>query len=281
MEVSTVTFAKDQAPPIKSLFVYIGLMVSVAVLYAVLRVLLLQGFFSLALDLYVDELVFFFVPLVLVLVVFRLDIVSSLKLRGVAWGGVPGFAAAGFILVVFQLFLLALASHFVPDIARYLDVNSYYGHEVFAEVVLGLPLAGQLWVVCIVPAVVEELVFRGFVQTTLIGRLGIRRGIWATAFLFALVHLGMLRVPFDLLVSYIMGYMVVRYRSVWPAVVFHFTNNVVNLVVLNLFPKSDGVELSTLSLALMAGAVVYIGWQIVKFLSRASSELQAETAVAS
>lgn len=281
MERPTLTLGKDQPPPIKSLFVYIGLMVGVAVLYAVVRVLLLQQVFSLAMDLYVDELVFFFVPLVLVLVVFRLNIDSSLKLKGVHWSGVPGFAAAGFILVVFQLFLLALASHFVPDIARYLDVNSYYGHEVFAEVVLGLPLAGQLWVVCIVPAVVEELVFRGYVQTTLVGRLGIRRGIWVTAFLFALVHLGMLRVPFDLLVSYIMGYMVIRYRSVWPAVVFHFTNNAVNLLVLNLFPKSGGVELSTVSLVLMAGAVAYLGWQIVKFLQRASAELQAEAVVPS
>jgi membrane protease YdiL (CAAX protease family) len=89
----------------------------------------------------------------------------------------------------------------------------------------------------------------------------------------------MLRVPFDLLVSYIMGYFVIRYRSVWPAVVFHFTNNLVNLVILNVLP-SDGLQhFSSLSLALMAGTVVYLGWQIVRFLQRASAELRAEAAV--
>lgn len=281
MERNAVSFMGERPPPVKSLFVYMGLMIGVVVFYGVLRLFLLRDVVSLALDLYIDEIIFFFVPLVLVLLLFRLDTQSCLQLRSVSWDSLPGFAAAGFVLVVFQVFMLALASRLVPDIARYLDINSYYGHEAFAETVLALPLAGQLWVVCIVPALVEELVFRGYVQTTLVGRLGIQRGIWATAFLFAFVHLGMLRVPFDLLVSYIMGYLVIRYRSVWPAVVFHFTNNLVNLAVLNLLPNTGAEKLSAISLVLMGGAVVYLGWQIVRFLQRASADLKAEAAVAS
>jgi membrane protease YdiL (CAAX protease family) len=254
-------------------------MVGVVVTYSAVRLLFLPGIITLTWDLYLDEIILFFIPLVLVLLFYRLDIQGSLQLRSIDLGSLPGFALAGFVVVLFQIFLLAIASRFVPDIARYLDINSYFGHDVFAEAVVSLPLVGQFWVVCIVPALIEELVFRGYVQTTLVGRLGIQRGIWATGFLFALVHLGMLRVPFDLLVSYIMGYFVIRYRSVWPAVVFHFTNNLVNLVILNVLP-SDGLQhFSSLSLALMAGTVVYLGWQIVRFLQRASAELRAEAAV--
>lgn len=260
--------------------VYLGLMVGVVVAFSAVRLLLLPDLMSLAWDLYLDEVIIFFIPLVLVLMVYGLDVKGALQLRSVDTGALPGFALMGFVVVLFQVFILAIASRFVPDIARYLDLNSYFGHEVFAEVVVSLPVAGQLWVVCIVPALVEELVFRGFVQTTLVGRMGVRRGIWATAFLFAIVHLGMLRVPFDLLVSYIMGYFVVRYRSVWPAVVFHFTNNLVNLVVINVLPTDGAKDLSNVSLALMAVAVAYIGWQIVRFLQRASAELRAEAAVA-
>jgi len=164
----------------------------------------------------------------------------------------------------------------VPEIVRYIDLNSYFGYETFTKTILSLPVAGQIWVVCIAPALVEELLFRGYVQSTLVGRLGARRGIWITAALFAFVHLGILRVPFDLLVSYIMGYIVIRYRSVWPAVVFHFANNSVNLLVLNLLPGYDTERLSAVSLALMAAAVAYMGWQIVRFLRRASAELRAE-----
>lgn len=278
MEQSGNSLTQRRLPPLKSLFAYLGLMVGVVAVYGVLRFLLLRNIVSLVWDLYVDEIIFFLIPLVLVLLLFRLDVRSSLQLRRVPRDSLPGFAAAGFILVVFQVFLLALASRFVPNIARYLDLNSYFGHEAFAETVLALPLVGQFWVVCIVPAVVEELVFRGYVQTTLVARMGIQRGIWATAIIFAFVHLGMLRIPFDLLVSYIMGYLVIRYRSVWPAVVFHFTNNLVNLAVLNLLPDDGAEKLSTISLVLMAGAVAYLGWQIVKFLQRASSELKAEAA---
>lgn len=279
MDTTEVSRVGRDAPPVRSLFAYIGLMVGVTLLYLALRVVLFQGKVSLTTDLYVDEMVFFFIPLLLVLLAFRLNAQDVLRLRSVPWDSVPGFALAGFVLVVFQVFILAIASSFFPGIARYLDINSYFGHEVFAEAVLRLPIAGQLWVVCIVPAVVEELVFRGFVQTTLVGRLGIQRGIWATAFIFALIHLGMLRVPFDLLVSYIMGYLVIRYGSVWPAVVFHFTNNLVNLIILNLLPGQDASQLSYLSLALMLVGVAYLGWQIVKFLRRASAELKAEATV--
>ncbi len=67
----------------------------------------------------------------------------------------------------------------------------------------------------------------------------------------------------------------------WPAVVFHFTNNLVNLAVLNFLPDDGPEKLSAISLVLMGGAVVYIGWQIVKFLQRASAELKAEGAVVS
>jgi len=267
------------APPLKSLFVYFFLIIMVGAIYLALRFKVFVGL-PLEWDLYMDEIIFFLIPLGLVMLFFRLDVRGTLQLRRVAWSSLPLFGAAGCVLVAFQVFILALASRFVPEIVRYIDLNSYFGYETFTKTILSLPVAGQIWVVCIAPALVEELLFRGYVQSTLVGRLGARRGIWITAALFALVHLGILRVPFDLLVSYIMGYIVIRYRSVWPAVVFHFANNLVNLLVLNLIPGFDTERLSAVSLALMAAAVAYMGWQIMRFLHRASAELKAEAVLA-
>ncbi|MFQ5893460.1 MAG: lysostaphin resistance A-like protein [Nitrospinota bacterium] len=269
----------ELAPPVRSLFAYVVLAIVVAVLYLTVRLVVLKRTFSLVWDLYLDEFIFFFVPLMIVMFIWRLDTRSILQLRRVAWRHLPVFAGAGFVLVAFQVFLLALASRVVPDIARYLDLNSYFGYESITKTILALPWAGQLWVVGLAPALIEELLFRGYIQTTLVGRLGVQRGIWVTAALFALVHLGMLRIPFDLIVSYIMGYMVVRYRSVWPAVVFHLTNNVVNLAVLNFLPGFDTEQLSGVSLVLMAVAVAYMGWKIVRFLLQASAELRVEAAL--
>jgi len=269
----------EMAPPLKSLFVYFFLIIMVGAIYLALRFKVFVGL-PLEWDLYMDEIIFFLIPLGLVMLFFRLDVWGTLQLRRVAWSSLPLFGAAGCVLVAFQVFILALASRFVPEIVRYIDLNSYLGYETFTKTILALPVAGQIWVVCIAPALVEELLFRGYVQSTLVGRLGARRGIWITGALFALVHLGILRIPFDLLVSYIMGYIVIRYRSVWPAVVFHFANNLVNLLVLNLIPGFDTERLSAVSLALMAAAVAYMGWQIMRFLHRASAELKAEAVLA-
>jgi membrane protease YdiL (CAAX protease family) len=275
MEEGIKSFPRGESPPLWSLLVYMGLVVVVAGVYLALRVFMIRAAVPLVVDLYVDEIIFFFLPLLLVLLIFRLPAKSTLQLRSVSWKTLPLFVSAGFVLVVFQVFLLAVGSRFVPDIARYLDLNTYFGYGTFAKTLLALPLAGQVWVVCLAPAFVEELVFRGYVQATLVGRMGVHRGVLATGVLFALVHLGMLRVPFDILVSYIMGYMVIRYGSIWPAVVFHFTNNLVNLIVLNVLPNYETQQLSLVSVVLMSGALIYLGWQIGKFLLRVSSELKA------
>lgn len=278
MELQATLKPGEQAPPVRSLFAYFLLMIVVSAVYLGVRVMVLRAAGPLAWDLYLSEVVFFFIPLVLVLLLYRLDFRRTLQLRPVAWRRLPLFAVAGGVLVAFQVFLLALGSRLVPDIVRYIDLNNYLGNGTFTKTLLVLPVAGQVWVACVAPAFVEELLFRGFVQTTLVGRLGPQRGILATGALFALVHLGMLRVPFDILVSYIMGYLVIRHRSVWPAVVFHLTVNAVNLAVITLIPGYDTEQLSAASLALMGAAIVYLGWKIVRMLQRASAELRAEEA---
>ena len=130
----------------RSLFVYFLLMIVVSAMYLGMRVMVLRAAGPLAWDLYLSEVVFFFIPLVLVLLLYRLDFRGTLQLRPVAWRRLPLFAAAGGVLVAFQVFLLALGSRLVPDIVRYVDLNNYLGNGTFTKTLLVLPMAGQVWV---------------------------------------------------------------------------------------------------------------------------------------
>jgi sodium transport system permease protein len=87
------------------------------------------------------------------------------------------------------------------------------------------PLIQVLLVIALIPAVCEELAFRGFLLS------GFRRGagevpaiLFASLF-FGVAH-GMIQQSiFATLVGIVIGFVALRSGSLWPAIAFHFTNN--------------------------------------------------------
>ena len=76
----------------------------------------------------------------------------------------------------------------------------------------------------VLPALLEEMVFRGFVLQGLRG-LGDPAAIVLSALLFGLMHINLLQLPFAFLLGLLMGYLVVKTGNIWVAVVIHFLNN--------------------------------------------------------
>jgi sodium transport system permease protein len=85
--------------------------------------------------------------------------------------------------------------------------------------------------VAVVPAVVEELFFRGYLQSALLGVLRPRSAILASAALFALFHvilgsvLAVERFVPSLLLGILLGWVCWRTGSVWPGVLLHALHN--------------------------------------------------------
>lgn len=75
------------------------------------------------------------------------------------------------------------------------------------------------------PGITEELAFRGFILTGLRSYLGPGAAVTVTALLFALVHVEPLYVILTFPPGLFLGYLVVRTRSVYPAVAAHAFNN--------------------------------------------------------
>jgi sodium transport system permease protein len=94
---------------------------------------------------------------------------------------------------------------------------------------LGAPIWQALAVVCLAPAICEELAFRGFILT------GLRQGsrdwtaIAISSAVFGLAH-GILQQSLSAtLVGVVLGYLAVQTGSLWPCVVYHALHNGLSL----------------------------------------------------
>ena len=85
-----------------------------------------------------------------------------------------------------------------------------------------LSLGLNLLIFAVLPALLEEMVFRGYVLRTL-RPYGDRTAILVSSLLFALMHGNVLQVPF--------AFIVVQTDNIWLAVVIHFGNNAMSTVL--------------------------------------------------
>lgn len=111
----------------------------------------------------------------------------------------------------------------------------------------------------VLPALVEEMIFRGYILGTFRPH-GDGLAVVLSAALFALFHGNVLQIPFAFILGLAMGYLTVQTDSIWPAVMLHFTNNLMS-VLLSFFGKySPGQEsvITTVVFAVVAavGAVI-------------------------
>ena len=83
--------------------------------------------------------------------------------------------------------------------------------------------------VVLMPAVAEELCFRGIVMQHL-RRFGNRFAVVTAALCFGLMHCNLIQAPFAFVVGLALGYFVIQTGSLWTAILIHALNNTVSLV---------------------------------------------------
>ena len=81
----------------------------------------------------------------------------------------------------------------------------------------------------LIPALLEELVFRGIIMQPL-RRWGDWFAIISSALLFSLVHANMTQIPFAFIAGVALGYCTVVSGSMWVGILIHFLNNLLSLV---------------------------------------------------
>jgi hypothetical protein len=91
-----------------------------------------------------------------------------------------------------------------------------------------------------VPAICDELAFRGVILRGLQQGFRPRNAVLLSAFFFALFHMNVFLFIPTFLLGVILGLLTVRSRSLLPAVLFHLLHNCVLIVLIPLSHYSDG-----------------------------------------
>lgn len=147
----------------------------------------------------------------------------------------------------------------------------------FMLTVDGLGLrAVMLIVVALLPALFEELAFRGVLQPLMIqltGRPWV--GIIVTATIFSFIHFQFYGFLPRILLGLLFGWLVYRTGSLWPAILAHFVNNATAALTFWATGTIDSPELPLLSLYGLGITAVFVA--ALYGLSRSSASLATRT----
>jgi membrane protease YdiL (CAAX protease family) len=99
----------------------------------------------------------------------------------------------------------------------------------------------NLIMICVLPAIGEELLFRGIFQRLFIEwTKNVHIGVILAAFIFSFIHFQFYGFLPRLLLGIYFGYLLVWSRSIWLPVIAHFTNNTIAVVYYHFSGSSIG-----------------------------------------
>jgi len=184
-------------------------------------------------SLIVTQLTFIAAPAILLTIFLSRNRLKTLLLdKRPVWWTIPAAALAAACLHPAAIWLHgAIAEIYPPNAAA-------MGQLMPIQMLLqNAPLFQVILVIALLPAVCEELAFRGFLLS------GFRKGasevpaIFLASFFFGVTH-GMLQQSiFAAIVGVIIGFVALRSGSLWPAIAFHFTNNALVIATSRLSPR--------------------------------------------
>ena len=152
---------------------------------------------------------------------------------------------------------------------------------------LGTPDIGLLFlnllVMAILPALGEELVFRGVVQPNLIKMVSnYHIAIWITAFIFSAIHMQFQGFLPRMVLGALLGYLSFWSKNLWFPIIAHFFNNAIQVVAFFIVKKNNleidlnnnfefPIYILIISLILFLG----IGWYFYRYFLQ-NTEVEIE-----
>jgi membrane protease YdiL (CAAX protease family) len=139
-------------------------------------------------------------------------------------------------------------------------------------------LLGNLFIVAVLPAIGEELLFRGVLQNLIKKMTGSSHwGIWITAILFSALHLQFFGFLPRMLLGALFGYLLEWTGNLWLPMLAHFINNAAGVIIFfvtgeGLEPDKNDVSLfnnPAFFYAIISGVVV---WMLLRYIYSKSEQ---------
>ena len=142
---------------------------------------------------------------------------------------------------------------------KFLNVHNFSG------------LLYNLFLIALIPAIGEELYFRGALQGIITQWKGIEVSIWITAIIFSTIHFQFYGFLPRMLMGAFFGYLLFWSENLWLAVIGHFTNNAIAVVFYYLkfngfkMPDIDSIGFgNTIWVGFVSGAIGICGFFWIK-----------------
>lgn len=144
--------------------------------------------------------------------------------------------------------------------------------EMMYETLLSLPMGIMLLLIAVIPAIGEELLFRGFLLHGL--RTSIRKwpAIIVSAIIFGIFHFFLFKFIVTASLGVLLGYLCWQSRSIIPAIIAHMLHN--TIVAMSIYPKFTerlGIDSSAMDdshlpahILIIAGMMFVIGLLLIK-----------------
>lgn len=118
-------------------------------------------------------------------------------------------------------------------------------------------LVFNIFLIAMIPALGEELFFRGAVQGVFREKINVKAAIWITAIIFSAIHLQFYGFVPRMLMGAFFGYLLVWSDSIWLPIVAHFTNNL--FAVVFYYFKNNGYKLPDID-TMGTGSTLWLGY---------------------
>ena len=163
-------------------------------------------------------------PVLLMATVLTMSLRQSLRLRMPALGSLAAALLLGITLHPSYVTLGRWISETYP-----ISEQAQAAMQPFVDVISGAPLVAVILLLAVVPAICEELAFRGFIFAGLVRQGGRLRAIVVTAAMFGISH-GVLQQSIAATVmGVLLGWIALRTGSVLPGLLLHMTNNALSV----------------------------------------------------
>lgn len=178
----------------------------------------------------------------------------------------PKYYLIGVLIVFGALFSLSHVNEYIIEL---FELMGYQRRASFVPDVTGWKVVPVLIVVAVIPAFMEEILFRGIILNNAEGELGSARVILVSGFCFSLYHGSVEQTVYQFIIGCLFGFLAVRSRSLGPVILTHFINNALIIILLAcgaydentgamLISKGGEIALYVVSAISLIGGVVWL-----------------------
>lgn len=134
--------------------------------------------------------------------------------------------------------------------------NSQGLNEEYAKLLDGISFVPALLLIALVPAVCEELMFRGYIFTAFRQKMSLPKAIFFVSVLFGISHMSLIKIIPTAVLGAALAYAIYKADSIAASSLIHFLNNAVSVFILYYGSNIAFLNEEQMGVPLMIGLVV-------------------------